>query len=151
MKQKDYVVVKQLPDAGVGTVVKWQEKSQHYVYKKSIPTWDEQLQTKIVHNVLTKEQVQDNLEFFAPIDRKYISGIDPFPDPSKLKEIQDEEESQRKRASYWEDRVSEYKKNEKHYRESLYEAHALIGRLIHYIEGRVDKVNISEYFEKPNW
>jgi hypothetical protein len=166
ISKKDYVVIKQLPDAGVGTVVKWQDKAQHYVYKKSIPTWDEQLQTKVVHNVLTKEQVQENKEFFAPVEERYILGIDPYPDPSRSKkstnisnsELKEQVKSAKKEVEYHKDRASffelatkKHSKNETHYRESLHEAHALIGRLIHYIEGRVDKVNISEYFEKPNW
>lgn len=165
MKQ-DYVIVKQLPDAGVGTIIKWDEERQAYIYPKSVPVSDALEGSEWVENALSKEQVQDNKEFFAPMDKAYMAGVDPlYGNRSKyngplgppsnqaeaLKDANSEEKRQRNIASRWEEIARKNQEKEKHYRESLKEAHALIGRLIHYIEGRVDKVNISKYFDKPNW
>lgn len=153
----DYVVVKQLPDAGVGTIVHWDKNKNCYWYGKSV--WV----SPHKYNYLSSGSVRQNTEFFAPIDKYRQTKRDPdalgisekdksIGNPAEdFKETKDKLESAKKRAKFWEKTAKEYKQEAEKYREYLKNAHALIGRIIHFIEGRVDKINISKFFEEEKW
>lgn len=56
---ENYVVIKRLPDADIGTGVIWDGAIQGYVYQRNTAS------TGYVDAILTKEQVVNNHDFFA--------------------------------------------------------------------------------------
>ena len=57
--KETYVVIKRLPDAEVGTEVKWDEEENVYYYKKSVCTSPNDI------SILKEEQVIEFPEFFC--------------------------------------------------------------------------------------
>lgn len=60
MENKLYIVIKQLPDADVGTEVKWSEEENLFYYDKT--AWI----SPHNKNYLSKGQVMENPEYFCP-------------------------------------------------------------------------------------
>lgn len=146
---KNYVVIKQLPDAGIGTLVHWDEGKNCYWYQKSVWVSPDR------YNYLSSGSVRGNSEFFAPYEKDSQSyDSEPIKQESESHEeqrLKEKFDAERKRAIFWEDTAKKTDKDVREYREALKNAHAIIGRIVHYIEGRVESVNISKYFKEKEW
>lgn len=54
------------------------------------------------------------------------------------------------RAKYFEGQMVAAQKESKYYQEELVKAHTLIGRIVHQLSERWDKVNLTKYFPTDN-
>lgn len=54
------------------------------------------------------------------------------------------------RARFWEKRANENAAAADYYRRELAKAHALLGRVVHQVSERWDRLNLTEYFPTNN-